>query len=90
MTRACLTLTKEDHILEQKPFRSSLFLTHCPSHRLQLLSTAPVVTTNHPDPMRGFQKNITETQDNVTRKMSSLCPGFAPSRTYLTDISGEG
>ena len=37
-----------------------------------------------------FQKNITETQDNVTRKMSSLCPGFAPPRTYLTEISGEG
>lgn len=37
-----------------------------------------------------FKKDIVETQDNVTRKMSAICPGYAPPRTYLTDISGEG
>lgn len=40
--------------------------------------------------IKRFKKDIVETQDNVTRKMSAQCPGFAPPRTYLTEISGEG
>ena len=29
-------------------------------------------------------------EDNATKKMIKLCPDFAPPKSYLTSLSGEG
>lgn len=36
-----------------------------------------------------FKNQIIEVQDAVTKKMVSLCPNYAPKRTYLTTLGGE-
>ncbi len=36
-----------------------------------------------------FRDEIVAVQDRVTKRMTKLCPEFAPPRTYLTDIGGE-
>ena len=37
-----------------------------------------------------FQKEIIATQDAATQAMAALCPKYAPKKTYLTRIGGEG
>lgn len=37
-----------------------------------------------------FKKEVVEAQDIATLKMIKVCPKFAPVRTYLTSLSGEG
>ena len=37
-----------------------------------------------------FGYTITKIQDSVTKKMIKLCPEYAPKKTYLTKIGGEG
>jgi len=37
-----------------------------------------------------FKSEILKTQDAATRKMARLCPRYAPKKTYLTKIGGEG
>ena len=37
-----------------------------------------------------FEREIVQTQDKTTKKMIKLCPNFAPQKTYLTKIAGEG
>tara|TARA_B100000029_G_scaffold471960_1_gene512023 strand:+ start:275 stop:700 length:426 start_codon:yes stop_codon:yes gene_type:complete len=37
-----------------------------------------------------FEKEIVTVQDNATKKMIKLCPDFAPPKSYLTSLSGEG
>lgn len=36
-----------------------------------------------------FETEITNIQDNVTKKMAKLCPEYAPVPSYLSNISGE-
>ena len=37
-----------------------------------------------------FEREIVSTQDMATKKMIKLCPDFAPEKSYLTEIAGEG
>ena len=37
-----------------------------------------------------FEKEITSTQDKITRDMIKKCPDFGPNPTYLTTLGGEG
>ena len=37
-----------------------------------------------------FQKEIVATQDAATKAMAALCPKYAPKKTYLTLLGGEG
>ena len=37
-----------------------------------------------------FTEKIVETQDIATKRMIQLCPDFAPEKTYLARIGGEG
>ena len=37
-----------------------------------------------------FEREIVSTQDMATKKMIRLCPDFAPEKSYLTEIAGEG
>ena len=37
-----------------------------------------------------FQAEIVKTQDEATKAMARLCPKFAPDKTYLTQLAGEG
>ena len=37
-----------------------------------------------------FEKEIISIQDNATKKMVKLCKKFAPKKTYLTSLGGEG
>ena len=37
-----------------------------------------------------FEREVVNTQDAATKKMAKLCPKFAPNKTYLTEIAGEG
>ena len=37
-----------------------------------------------------FEQEIVKTQDYATMKMAKLCPQYAPPRTYLTQLGGEG
>lgn len=37
-----------------------------------------------------FKEEITATQDVVTKKMAHLCPKWAPKKTYLSVVGGEG
>jgi hypothetical protein len=36
-----------------------------------------------------FRAAILAAQDNATRRLASLCPGFSPQQTYLTRIARE-
>jgi len=36
-----------------------------------------------------YKKEITTIQDNVTRRLVGVCPDFAPSTDYLSQIGGE-
>lgn len=38
---------------------------------------------------RKFTKNITSVQDKVTKQLSAVCPGYAPTQSYLAKIAGE-
>lgn len=40
--------------------------------------------------MKKFTYKILQVQDNATMKMAKLCPKFAPKKSYLTRIGGEG
>ena len=40
--------------------------------------------------MKKFTYKILQVQDNATKEMAKLCPKFAPKKTYLTKIGGEG
>ena len=40
--------------------------------------------------LKDFENEIVETQDLMTKKMAALCPKYAPKRTYLTRLGGEG
>lgn len=37
-----------------------------------------------------FQKEIVTIQDKKTKQMAKLCPKYAPPKTYLTSLGGEG
>ena len=37
-----------------------------------------------------FETEITNIQDNVTKKMAKLCPEYAPEPSYISNIAGEG
>lgn len=36
------------------------------------------------------KKEIVATQDAATNTMAALCPKYAPKKTYLTRLGGEG
>ena len=36
-----------------------------------------------------FEAEVVKTQDLVTRRLSKLCKGFAPKKSYLTQFGGE-
>ena len=36
-----------------------------------------------------FEAEVVKTQDEVTRRLSKLCKGFAPKKSYLTQFGGE-
>jgi hypothetical protein len=36
-----------------------------------------------------FKDEITQIQDDATRKMTAVCPQFAPEKSYLTFVSAE-
>ncbi len=40
--------------------------------------------------MKKFIAHIVAVQDKITKRMARLCPSYAPPRTYLTKIGGEG
>jgi len=40
--------------------------------------------------VKKFEREIVKTQDESTMKMAKLCPEYAPERTYLTILGGEG
>ena len=37
-----------------------------------------------------FKNSIVLAQDSATKKMAQLCPKYAPPKSYLTQIAGEG
>lgn len=37
-----------------------------------------------------FKEEIVKVQDTATKNMIKLCPGYAPKKTYLTKLGGEG
>jgi len=37
-----------------------------------------------------FEKEITNIQDKTTKKLITVCPDFAPERSYLSMLGGEG
>jgi len=40
--------------------------------------------------MKKFTRKIVGVQDKMTKNMAKLCPKYAPKRSYLTRIGGEG
>ena len=36
-----------------------------------------------------LEAHVTTVQDNATRKMATLCPGYAPKDSYLSRIAGQ-
>ena len=40
--------------------------------------------------LAAFRREIVSTQDFATKKMARLCPKFAPKKTVLTALGGEG
>jgi hypothetical protein len=40
--------------------------------------------------IKKFRDEIVKVQDYATMKMAKLCPNYAPKRTYLTSLGGEG
>ena len=36
------------------------------------------------------EQNIIDIQDKSTKKMIELCPDYAPEKSYLTSLAGEG
>lgn len=40
--------------------------------------------------MMKFEAEIIKIQDTATKKMAKLCPKYAPKKSYLTSIAGEG
>jgi hypothetical protein len=40
--------------------------------------------------IKKFILEVTQAQDRATKKMAKICPKYAPDRTYLTRIGGEG
>ena len=40
--------------------------------------------------VKKFEREIVKTQDESTMKMAKLCPEYAPEKTYLTILGGEG
>ena len=41
------------------------------------------------DPVK-FEKEILKIQDAATKRMAKLCPKYAPKKSYLSVIGGEG
>ena len=37
-----------------------------------------------------FTKEVVRIQDKANQKMAKMCPSFAPEKTYLTSLAGEG
>jgi hypothetical protein len=37
-----------------------------------------------------YEREILKIQDKTTMNNAKLCPGYAPERTYLTSLGGEG
>ena len=37
-----------------------------------------------------FEKVITGVLDTTTKRLISICPNYAPKKTYLSNIAGEG
>ena len=37
-----------------------------------------------------FEREIVGTQDAATKRMAALCPAYAPKKSYLTQLGGEG
>jgi c-di-GMP-related signal transduction protein len=37
-----------------------------------------------------FEREIVSVQDKATMKMARLCPKYAPKKSYLTKLGGEG
>lgn len=37
-----------------------------------------------------FEREIVSVQDEATMKMAKLCPKYAPKKSYLTKLGGEG
>tara|TARA_Y100001958_G_C20891866_1_gene317711 strand:- start:13 stop:399 length:387 start_codon:yes stop_codon:yes gene_type:complete len=40
--------------------------------------------------MMKFEAEVIKIQDTATKKMAKLCPKYAPKKSYLTSIAGEG
>ncbi len=40
--------------------------------------------------LQKFKNSIVSAQDSATKRMAQLCPKFAPPKTYLSQIAGEG
>ena len=39
--------------------------------------------------LKTFEREIIKVQDRATKRMASLCPSYAPKRTYLSELGGE-
>ena len=40
--------------------------------------------------MMKFENEIIKIQDEATKNMAKLCPKYAPEKSYLTSLAGEG
>jgi hypothetical protein len=40
--------------------------------------------------LKKFKQEILKVQDGATQRMAKLCPEYAPPKTYLTKVGGEG
>ena len=40
--------------------------------------------------LKKFENQIISVQDQATKKMAKLCPKYAPQKSYLTTLGGEG
>jgi hypothetical protein len=47
-----------------------------------------IVNATHID-IKQFTDEVTKIQDHATKKMATICPKYAPQKTYLTTIGGE-
>lgn len=74
---------------------SMIAVLHANYGAAYLWAVNDIATSSEIEQMTGinyakFMSNITNIQDKATKNMIALCPQYAPSKSELTKIAGEG
>lgn len=56
---------------------------------LQSIATDSEIANTTGINVKEFEKEIVAEQDTATRRAAGLCPGFAPSKSFLSAVAGE-